>query len=58
MNVKQAGKNQRMRAVLVNMSIYLHFCVFTKKPYSEPLDLKVVYIPLITLSQAMSYNLK
>ena len=32
--------------------------VLTEKPYSKPLERNVVYIPIITLSHAMSHDFK
>ena len=32
--------------------------VFTEKPYNKPLERNVVYIPIITLSNATSHDFK
>ena len=47
-------KNKEVCIILdLFINIYI-LCVFTEKPYSKPLERNVVYIPIITLSHAMS----
>ena len=42
---------------ILTANIYI-LGVFTEKPYSKPLERNVVYIPIITLSHAMSHDFK
>ena len=41
----------------LSLSIYI-LGVFTEKPYCKPLEANVVYIPIITLSQVTSHDLR
>ena len=48
---------KRLHMSKYNNNIYT-LGVFTEKPYSKPLERNVVYIPIITLSHAMSHDFK
>ena len=45
--------------IFIYLFIYIYILgVFTEKPYSKPLECNVVYIAIITLSQATSHDFK
>ena len=50
-----------INTITCNLHLFLRIYilgVFTEKPYSKPLERNVVYIPIITLSHAASYDFK
>ena len=51
------GSDMPQLSKILTANIYI-LGVFTEKPYSKPLERNVVYIPIITLSHAMSHDFK